>query len=261
MTIIRGAKRVLQIQSNIKEFAITALADTMSEANTVLSNTTDHNAKRVIADLLGALTNINQIFLSNRDRETDELIATIYAEELHFNKTMRRNNQAREYQTQNRLKQGVVPRSPELTLPAPKEKDEIAPPIPKTLLPQLREVWETSSTTTATSTAAWQRAKNKEEIQKQEQEWIENNRNKERNIIPPGEAISIAEAQKQQEKVLGKNKFNEQIIEDLIDQTLEKASPMRKVNYDPDVISASLPTQDEANKINIPLPGSNENLL
>lgn len=114
MTVVEGAKRLLNIHEDVKATLNDDLHIDLTNANAVLSHTADVQAKSTIQTLLSRIMNAREQFLSMRDKETNELMAIVLAEEIHFKKVERRNITARYNQSQARRSRGAVPRQPEV---------------------------------------------------------------------------------------------------------------------------------------------------
>lgn len=119
MTVVIGAKHIINMHRTVKEVIRNTIGQDMSEYNSVLMHSTDENAKQAILKLLNCIRNIRDHFTDLNNSDVDELTGIIIAEEIHFKKAARRNQKARYYQTQTRRDNGIMPRTKEV---------EIAPP-------------------------------------------------------------------------------------------------------------------------------------
>ena len=119
MTIVTGAKRVLDVQRKTKEIIRQTLTENISDINSILTHSQDENAKQALRDLVQTFHNIRNAFFDLSDSDTDELIGILLAEEIHFKRVGARNKRARYYQAQTRRERGIPQRAPEAELEKP----------------------------------------------------------------------------------------------------------------------------------------------
>ena len=111
MNVIAGAKVAIRTNRMLRTALEQGLVIEFTEANTVIDHTQDVNARQTIISLLNRITRIRGIFLEYRDDDTDELYGILLAEELHFQRTGKKNQRAAYKQRQARLERGAVPRA------------------------------------------------------------------------------------------------------------------------------------------------------
>ena len=234
MTVIRGAKSILNVHKNVKDLVRRSTVDDTTSYNSVMLNCTDDNAKAVIEQLYGRLQAIRDMFLELTDMETSELIAIILAEEIHFSKNMRKNEKARYYQTKARRDNGVPQRNTEATLTPPAEREFTYSPVQ-----EFTETATYNATVEKMRKKFWPDAKSNEEII--EKERIENAKQFGNTSL---DAAAIRELYLMQQAQLA----NAKATLSATPNTTSAAKPeLNGKSYDRTVLRTSVPTIEELN--------------
>lgn len=249
MTVVRGAKSILLVQRKVREAAMHDIGNTLSIANSVLGQSQDEAAKRAIGLLLNHINRINQIFFELRDSDTEDLMAIVLSEEIHFNKKGRENDKARYYAREARRKQGILPRAKEAELQPPPMRSE---PIAQV--------------------SNFENTKAYKDFQRQTREeyWPDSLRDQN----PMAQKIQKERAENQ--KQFGDTSLDAKAREELTlmrqergvtddDNRLQSEIDHMKMggaSYDRNKVkSTSVPSLDKLNELPIPPPGSDENIL
>lgn len=117
MTVIGGAKRVLEREAQLQRILTQDYDVLITNANSAIAHN-DAPTGRVIQDLVNTLTLLREV-LFHPSPETMQLIAVVLAEELHFRKHAKRNQKSAQYRKFTRQQDGIMPRAAEQCLDSP----------------------------------------------------------------------------------------------------------------------------------------------
>jgi hypothetical protein len=110
MNALTAAKRVIQLNNAVHSELEQNLAQDMTLANSAIEHTTDANAKQALGILRERINKVRSVFVELYSPDTQELIAIVLAEEIHFKRTRLKNDKAAFLQRQARLDRGAIPR-------------------------------------------------------------------------------------------------------------------------------------------------------
>lgn len=119
LTVILGAKRILEREERARDILNAEWETDVTNANSVLAHSPDSTARDTIRQLLNRLTVLREA-ICFVPYETRQLAAIILAEELHFRRVAERNRRSAQYRQYQRQQQGMVPRGTPPALAMPK---------------------------------------------------------------------------------------------------------------------------------------------